>query len=132
MTEPEIPDKLYYSISEVKEITGIEPYVLRFWETEFPSLRPRKNKKGHRTYRKKDIELILKIKALLYDEKYTIPGAREALAERRAAPEILQSRPEEPDVEKHDDAEFLSRVRAELSELAALVEKEKRGDIFAE
>src|SRR4030042_4927386 len=86
MVTPDIPEKLYYSISEVSEITGLEPYVLRFWEAEFPVLKPRKNKKGHRTYRKKDIEQIFQIKELLYEHKYTIPGAREVLAGRKPSP----------------------------------------------
>jgi DNA-binding transcriptional MerR regulator len=134
MTMPDIPDKLYYSISEVKDITGIEPYVLRFWETEFPSLRPRKNKKGHRTYRKKDIELILKIKALLYDEKYTIPGAREALAEKRAAPAAPAPPPvpATPRVAAKDDTGLLDHIHRELTDLAALLNEHKTEDIFAD
>lgn len=73
--------KLYYSISEVSEITGLKQYVLRYWETEFPELRPAKNRAGNRIYRDKDINLILKIKTLLYVEKFTIDGARHKLKE---------------------------------------------------
>jgi len=71
--------KLYYSIGEVSELTGIKPYVLRFWETEFKQLNPPKNRAGKRTYRQKDIDLILKIKSLLYDRKFTIKGAQDEL-----------------------------------------------------
>src|SRR5512133_669597 len=76
---PEIPDKLYFRIGEVSALLGVEPYVLRYWETEFPSLAPKKSGKGHRLYRRKDVELLLRIKHLLYEKKYTIEGARKAL-----------------------------------------------------
>jgi len=71
--------KLYYSIGEVAEITDLKPYVLRYWETEFSQLRPSKNRAGNRTYRESDIELLFRIKELLYDDKYTIEGARQQL-----------------------------------------------------
>src|ERR1039458_2156602 len=76
---PEIPDKLYFRIGEVSRLAGIKPYVLRFWETEFSSLGPKKSGKGHRLYRRKDVELVLEIKRLLYDKRYTIRGSREGL-----------------------------------------------------
>src|ERR1700731_2188368 len=79
---PEIPDKLYFRIGEVSRLAGIKPYVLRFWETEFSSLGPKKSGKGHRLYRRKDVELVLEIKRLLYDKRYTIEGARKALDSR--------------------------------------------------
>jgi len=72
-------NKLYYSIAEVSEITGIKPYVLRFWEKEFGLLKPKKNKAGNRSYQQKDIDLINQIKHLLYEEGYTIEGARSKL-----------------------------------------------------
>ncbi|MBU0529498.1 MerR family transcriptional regulator [bacterium] len=72
--------KLYYSIGEVCKLTGLKSYVLRYWETEFRELRPPKNRAGNRTYRKKDIDTIIKIKELLYDKKFTIEGARNQLA----------------------------------------------------
>ena len=78
MIDPKI-EKLYYSISEVSEITGLKQYVLRYWETEFPSLSPKKNRAGNRTYRQSEIDTILSIKNLLYTQKYTIDGARERL-----------------------------------------------------
>jgi len=72
-------EKLYYSISEVAHMTRLEAYVLRFWEKEFPMLKPRKNRGGNRTYQKSDIEMINRIKQLLYKENYTIEGARNRL-----------------------------------------------------
>ena len=72
-------DKLYYSISEVAQTTGIKPYVLRFWEKEFGLLKPKKNRAGNRSYQQKDIDLISQIKHLLYEEGYTIEGARSKL-----------------------------------------------------
>ena len=74
-----IPDKLFYKIGEVSRIVGVEPYVLRYWETEFPFLRPRKNKSGQRVYIKKDVEFLLHVKKLLYNERYTIEGVRKRL-----------------------------------------------------
>jgi DNA-binding transcriptional MerR regulator len=71
--------KLYYSISEVSRITGLEQYVLRYWESEFPQLKPSKNRAGNRIYTNKDIRLILRIKELLRDQKYTIEGAKNIL-----------------------------------------------------
>ena len=71
--------KLYYSIKEVSELTSLKPYVLRYWESEFPSLKPSKNKAGNRTYKENDINVILEIKKLLYDKKFTIKGAIEEL-----------------------------------------------------
>jgi DNA-binding transcriptional MerR regulator len=74
-----IPDKLYYRIGEVEAITEIPAYVLRYWESEFKLLRPKKNPAGQRLYRKKDLELVLRIKALLYDERLTLEGAKKRL-----------------------------------------------------
>ena len=79
---PEIPDKLYFRIGEVSRLAGIKPYVLRFWETEFSTLGPKKSGKGHRLYRRKDVELVLEIKRLLYEKRYTIEGARKYLDSR--------------------------------------------------
>ncbi|AXA37190.1 MAG: hypothetical protein KatS3mg130_0329 [Candidatus Sumerlaea sp.] len=80
-----IPDKLFYRINEVAAITGLKPYVLRYWETEFPMLSPEKDENEQRRYRKSDIELILQIKKLLYEEGYTIAGARKRLKQLRSA-----------------------------------------------
>ncbi len=76
-----LPDKLFYKIGEVSKITGVESYVLRYWETEFPFLRPRKNKSGQRVYIKKDLEMILQLKKMLYQERYTIEGVRKKFGE---------------------------------------------------
>jgi DNA-binding transcriptional MerR regulator len=75
--------KTYYSISEVCAKTGLEPHVLRYWESEFAQLRPKKNRAGNRAFRDKDIEIIRYIKYLLYEEQYTIPGAKKKLSETR-------------------------------------------------
>jgi DNA-binding transcriptional MerR regulator len=75
--------KTYYSISEVCSQTGLEPHVLRYWESEFPQLRPKKNRAGNRAYREKDIEIIRYIKHLLYEEQFTIPGAKKKISESR-------------------------------------------------
>lgn len=83
--KPEIPDKLYFRIGEVARLCTVEPYVLRFWESEFSQLRPNKSGTGQRLYRKRDVEVALRIKRLLYDEGYTIAGARQVFqAQARA------------------------------------------------
>ena len=71
-----IPDKLYFKIGEVSRVTGVKPYVLRYWETEFKIINPQKSRTKQRVYRKSDIELILEIKKLLYNERYTLDGAK--------------------------------------------------------
>ena len=78
--------KLYYSIKEVSEMTELKPYVLRYWESEFPTLKPSKNKAGNRTYKKRDIKVILDIKKLLYDKKFTIKGAVKELKNKSIEP----------------------------------------------
>jgi DNA-binding transcriptional MerR regulator len=82
MAPQEIPDKLYFRIGEVARLAGIKPYVLRFWETEFPSLGPKKSGTGHRLYRRKEVEMALEIKRLLYEKRFTIEGARKFLETR--------------------------------------------------
>ena len=92
---PVIPDKLYFRIGDVATLLDVPAYVLRFWETEFPQLKPNKGGTGQRLYRKKDVEMALRIKSLLYDEGYTIPGARQVFkAELKAgAAEIPEATP---------------------------------------
>jgi DNA-binding transcriptional MerR regulator len=75
-----IPEKLYFKIGEVCEIVGVQAHVLRYWETEFPMLTPQKNRAGQRTYRRRDVEMALRVKELLYEEQYTIAGAKKRLA----------------------------------------------------
>lgn len=76
------PQKLFYRIGDVSEITGIKPHVLRYWESEFSGLHPRKNHAGQRIYERRDVELVLEIKKLLYEQRYTISGAKKLLARR--------------------------------------------------
>jgi DNA-binding transcriptional MerR regulator len=89
MTRPNLKrldeGKLYYSISEVCTMTGLEQHVLRYWESEFPQLRPKKNRSGNRAYRSKEIKIIRYIQYLLYEEKYTIPGAKKKMADANPA-----------------------------------------------
>jgi DNA-binding transcriptional MerR regulator len=81
MSQPELPDKLYFKIGEVAKLVGVKPYVLRYWETEFSILRPGKTHSRHRLYRRKDVETLLEIRRLLYTERYTIEGAKRRLRE---------------------------------------------------
>jgi DNA-binding transcriptional MerR regulator len=74
-----IPEKLFFKIGEVCDITGVQAHVLRYWESEFPMLAPQKNRAGQRTYRKRDVEMVLRIKELLYEDQYTIAGAKKKL-----------------------------------------------------
>jgi len=115
---PEIPDKLYFKIGEVSELLGVEPYVLRFWETEFPHLTPKKSGTGHRLYRKKDVELLLRIKHLLYEKRFTIEGARQTLQ--------AEGRSVKPQVSKRAQKELfaddpLPEIRRELSAILKLL-----------
>jgi DNA-binding transcriptional MerR regulator len=80
---PRLPEKIYFKIGEVSEIVGVEPYVLRYWETEFDLLKPSKAPSKHRLYKKRDVELLLDIKRLLYTEGFTIEGARKKLKESK-------------------------------------------------
>ncbi len=96
------PDKLFYKIGEVSKIVGVEPYVLRYWETEFNFLKPRKNKSGQRVYIKKDVELLLAIKRLLYQERYTIEGVRKRLGLSSGNLDPKPEQDEQKDVQKRD------------------------------
>ena len=118
-----MPEKIYYSIGEVREIAGLEPHVLRYWETEFSSLRPKKNNRGQRTYQKKDIELILSIKDLLYNRKFTIAGAKKALKGT--------SRADIASVRKNEEITiFLKRLHNELLTLSKNLKGENTDDLF--
>jgi DNA-binding transcriptional MerR regulator len=85
-SDDEVPVKLYYRIGEVSEIVGVEPHVLRYWETEFRSIRPQKSRKGQRIYSRRDVDRLLKVKDLLYTHGFTIAGARRRLREVGAEP----------------------------------------------
>lgn len=88
--DPKIPDKLYFKIGEVADIAGVKPHVLRYWESEFKAIRPTKSRSKQRLYRQQDIELILRLKDLLYNQGYTISGARKQLrCKPTAAPDDL-------------------------------------------
>lgn len=76
---PSLPDKLYFKIGEVAKIIGVKPYVLRYWESEFPMIRPGKTRSKHRLYRRRDVEMLIEIKRLLHAERYTIEGAKRRL-----------------------------------------------------
>src|SRR3954462_1422879 len=90
-----IPDKLFFKIGEVCELVGVQAHVLRYWETEFPMLSPQKNRSGQRSYRRRDVEIALRIKELLYDELFTIAGAKKKLqTEVRGANGLKAVQPE--------------------------------------
>ena len=111
--------KLYYSISEVSNITELKAYVLRYWETEFSQLKPPKNRAGNRTYRKKDIEIILKIKDLLYEKKFTIDGARNILKGN----EDLSVTENSSDVDLEKQEIIFSKIKNELKEILSIISK---------
>ncbi len=128
------PKKLYYKIGEVCEILGLEAYVLRYWESEFPNLAPPKNKAGQRTYRPKDIELLLHIRKLLYDEGFTIAGARKQLSmgssgkasgkpEGAAKKPAKSARTESRERPAEPRAQRLKQVRKELENILTLLER---------
>ena len=105
--------KLYYSIGEVSKIVGLKSYVLRYWETEFKQLTPLKNRAGNRTYRQKDIDIILEIKNLLHGKKFTIEGARAAISSKAVKPdqtEVVNSR-------------LISTLKNELHEILQIIKK---------
>jgi DNA-binding transcriptional MerR regulator len=111
---PEIPDKLYFKIGEVSELLGVEPYVLRYWETEFTVLSPKKSGTGHRLYRRKDVELLLKIKHLLYEKRFTIEGARQSLQAQAKAPKPIPAKRVQQDLFAADP---LPEIRKELENI---------------
>ena len=132
---PVIPDRLYFKIGDVARICGVETYVLRFWETQFPQLKPNKSGTGQRLYRRRDVELALEIQRLVHKEGYTLAGARHAL---EAAPaQRNRQKPAQPPAEppaeplserrrtsQTSDAakSALKQVRAELKEIAAMLD----------
>jgi DNA-binding transcriptional MerR regulator len=135
---PTIPDRLYFKIGDVARICELETYVLRFWESQFPQLKPNKSGTGQRLYRRREVELVLEIKRLVHAEGYTLSGARQALdlqaqTSRRSAPqeprpEAQQSQPARLSGVSTDSAQrrdavaaTIGHARAELRELAALL-----------
>jgi len=137
-----IPEKQYFKIGEVSEILDVEPYVLRYWESEFKLLKPTRTRARQRLYHKRDLELLLEIKHLLYDEKFTIAGAKKRLqemkkqeaAEKRSKkvtkePKVrLRANPAEsnlpefPDTARSDYRDILIEIKKELKELRAILE----------
>jgi DNA-binding transcriptional MerR regulator len=122
---PEIPDKLYFRIGDVARLANIKPYVLRFWETEFPGLGPKKSGTGHRLYRRKDVEMVLEIKRLLYQERFTIEGARKFL-ESRAKPELVPAATTRGKPKKLQGDLFVADRTADLMKLIDKVREELR------
>jgi DNA-binding transcriptional MerR regulator len=110
----EIPDKQYFKIGEVAEIAGVEPYVLRYWETEFKSIRPEKTRSNQRLYRRRDVETVLQIKKLLYDEGFRIDGAKRRLRELAGEEPSLQAR------------QLAERLRHALDELEKIVDDDEK------
>jgi DNA-binding transcriptional MerR regulator len=110
-----IAKREYYSMGEVCDLTGLKPHVLRYWETQFDMLHPIKNRAGNRVFRAADIEQVLLVKHLLYDEKYTIEGARQKLQELRAGGELAGRR------QVVVEPELLATMRGELEALRALL-----------
>jgi DNA-binding transcriptional MerR regulator len=128
--DPEIPDKLYFRIGEVAKLAGIKPYVLRFWESEFPNLGPKKSGTGHRLYRRKEVELVLEIKRLLYEKRYTIEGARKMLEAKpkrteSAAKSIALTSRQQGELFSPGNAAFFQELRRELSEILNLLNHPK-------
>jgi len=116
----DIPHKLYFRIGEVARIVGVKPYVLRYWESEFAVLRPEKTASGHRLYRRRDVEILLDIKQLLYDEKFTISGAKKRLREvgrEGDAPLPAESAEQNQVVETDRQRDVLVSIRKELLDL---------------
>ena len=117
----EIPDKLYFRIGEVSNLVGVEPYVLRYWETEFPAVGPKKSDTGHRMYRRREVELLLRIKHLLYEKKYTIEGARQFLHGESKAPK--RKRPIRSEQRDLFSEHALPEIRKELVAILDLLKK---------
>ena len=106
----DIPDKLFFRIGEVSELIGVEPYVLRYWESEFSVLSPKKSSSGQRMFRRRDVEILLSIKHLLYDKKFTIDGARKVLQDKTTPQEELFA-PVNP----------ISTIRREVAEILGML-----------
>ncbi|HHH31863.1 MAG TPA: MerR family transcriptional regulator [Polyangiaceae bacterium] len=115
----QLPDKLYFRIGEVAEIVGVEPHVLRYWETEFRSVNPEKSRRGQRVYSRRDVDTLLRVKELLYGHRYTIAGAR-----RKLRTEGLEPIDESDPVLKENKAlrETLTELRAELGRAIEAIE----------
>jgi DNA-binding transcriptional MerR regulator len=109
--------RLYYSISEVSDMIGVKPHVLRYWETQFKMLRPKKGRGGARMYRKRDVEILFEVKQLLYDHRFTIAGARRKLLDDRATKEQM-----ELTFNRTDREEMLRALRRDLEGLLSILQ----------
>ena len=114
--------KLYYAIGEVSDLLAVKPHVLRYWETQFPSLKPKKNRAGNRVYRVRDIKFILTIKNLLYEKGFTIAGARQKLRESNNSPDLLIEQLNIPFSEP-GKRDLLLSLKKDLLELKSMVEQ---------
>lgn len=126
MPQTALPNKLYFRIGEVAKIVGVKPYVLRYWETEFTILRPGKTPSHHRLYRRRDVETLLEIKKLLYEERFTIAGAKKKLKdnEMREEIEMALSLPvieSSPHSQPYDHLQLLRDIREDLQTLHAML-----------
>ncbi|MGH9392824.1 MAG: MerR family transcriptional regulator [Terriglobales bacterium] len=116
-----IPDKLYFKIGEVARLAGVEPYVLRFWEGEFPALKPGKSNTGQRLYRRRELEMALQIKSLLHEQGFTIAGAKLKLKQEHQGKKAQTALP----LASAGERELLGRVRAEIDALAKLLDRKR-------
>ena len=141
-----IPEKLLFKIGEVCDLAGVQAHVLRYWESEFPMLAPQKNRAGQRVYRKRDVEIALRIKELLYEDQYTIAGAKKRLTHElrggklkvvgddlgdggeATVNEASKSFVRTSSTSTAEEREGLKKLAGELRELLALLEKEKKGN----
>lgn len=124
--QPDLSRKLYYTISEVSELTEVKPHVLRYWEGEFPGLRPRKGRGGSRRYRRQDIELILEIRSLLYEQGFRIAGARKHLDELKKQQKAGSQAPAQQMLmgfAELDRGEQLAQIKSDLMEIRALLQE---------
>lgn len=113
--------RLYYSISEVSDMMGVKPHVLRYWETQFRMLRPKKGRGGARMYRRRDVELLFEIKKLLYDQRFTIAGARRKMLDDRATGQREQI---ELPFHKLERSEMVRTIRRDLEEVLELLKRD--------
>ena len=124
---PQIPDRLYFKIGDVARLCGVEAYVLRFWESQFPQLKPNKSGTGQRLYRRRDVELALEIKRLVHAEGYTLAGARSVLDQEQRRPGKRQEQaaplppPAQESKRRDSVAAAIGHARAELREIASLL-----------
>ena len=116
----EIPDKLFFRIGEVSQIVGVEPYVVRYWESEFRGLSPKKSSSGQRMFRKKDVEMLLRIRHLLYERKFTIEGARKMILDE-GEPDTVRKNTNSKQQELFPGKDPLPEIRKQVVELLKLV-----------